>query len=754
MVATKLRFCQQKGKFMLASEGDKSISCFIWDDGNDGLEQKELERGCLKWNGHGMLYVTFDKSGNVKNEEDVIAIELFSIENQITISTISCNKGDISKIICIENGSDTTTVDSVEDIFTFLQNIRLDSADTALAFEEHARSQTIDLMSPTSSRSCPETPIASNPKRKSGGEGKQSKVKKAKTIKELSKQELELQEMEILTSKFGRFSSELKELPTKAPRRLNFNTLAHNYTIRNLNNTHVAYLVKLMKEKSWHHEETIFLVVKYSNDPIYYVLDGNHRFEAYTIFNIEATSPFTTVKCKVYENLSYEQILILTQPSNTVYKKLHLTELQMVKLALDLIKKRHISIPSKNHKSAAVFNKLMKSAIGEDYMVIVTELIQLHPYVLEQLQNQTYNDIPLSQSKFSTRFWRSFIAAVNKNTKYALEVLTDKSNTSPDHFIKGWKNVTVDLLSYLESHGPHTFKNENDAVKYLTGKDSITAVSVKRLLTESGALKNIKRTSKKCSINWKSVRKSISDYVLNKSPCSNVSWLGSTISNYLTYSFIVIYDPSTEVMESVRAVCDTSVIILLGSSHSPAPVIPETISTLSLHVLVHAPPLIDSASNTLPCVALNASLYIPDIPDGSVEEKVMLISELAANRECKLATTLLLEDLSIYGPYSKDQTNALVQDVTFPGLTNLLRNMHWHHNVHVVANNECQVIVEKLLFEQKRNSTEHSNETEEDTDDKESSENNGAMEGPSQIQNNDIMDPDRLLLSDDDNSNF
>uniref|UniRef100_A0A914Y4B0 Uncharacterized protein n=1 Tax=Panagrolaimus superbus TaxID=310955 RepID=A0A914Y4B0_9BILA len=147
----------------------------------------------------------------------------------------------------------------------------------------------------------------------------------------------------------------------------------------------------------------------------------------------------------------------------------------------------------------------------------------------------------------------------------------------------------------------------------------------------------------------------------------NVSWLGSTISNYSPYSFIVIYDPSAEVMESIRPICETSVVILLGSPHSPAPIIPETISTLSLHVLVHAPPLIDHASSTLPCVALNASLYIPDIPDGTEEEKMMSLSELAVNRECKLATTLLLENLSIYGPYSKEQTNALVRDVAFPG---------------------------------------------------------------------------------------
>jgi hypothetical protein len=69
----------------------------------------------------------------------------------------------------------------------------------------------------------------------------------------------------------------------------------------------------------------------------------------------------------------------------------------------------------------------------------------------------------------------------------------------------------------------------------------------------------------------------------------------------------------------------------------------------------------------MPCVALHASLYIPDIPDGTDEQKTLVISELAVNRECKLATTLLFEDLSIYAPYSKDQTNALVAYVNFPG---------------------------------------------------------------------------------------
>uniref|UniRef100_A0A914YFQ9 Uncharacterized protein n=1 Tax=Panagrolaimus superbus TaxID=310955 RepID=A0A914YFQ9_9BILA len=137
--------------------------------------------------------------------------------------------------------------------------------------------------------------------------------------------------------------------------------------------------------------------------------------------------------------------------------------------------------------SVETFNKLMKAAIGDSYLIIVTEIIQLHAHILNELESKEIDGVPISQRKFTARFWRAFITSVKKNSKNALAILKNPEFKSDDDFIKAWRNTSLDLLSYLDEFGAHGFVDDKTAAKFFTKNELTSPETVKKLLFHSSA---------------------------------------------------------------------------------------------------------------------------------------------------------------------------------------------------------------------------------------------------------------------------
>uniref|UniRef100_A0A914YA82 Uncharacterized protein n=1 Tax=Panagrolaimus superbus TaxID=310955 RepID=A0A914YA82_9BILA len=246
----------KKKKVTLLTEGSEAVSRFVWDTGFESLEEKALEQGALKWTGLCMIYICLDRLGDEGRQED--------------IWTTCCYIGKVSNIISVETNSGATKVEEISDIFAFLQNIRKDddtsssagsTTDTSAVFGANSQSIQNVLESNTPSQSgngssVPQTPKPVKKKRPSLDEPektteskkpkREQKPKKVKVV-EKSKKELELDEMNSLVSRISRFSTELKDKSAKASRRVPFKDLAHDFTIRNLNQAFVKDIVRMME---------------------------------------------------------------------------------------------------------------------------------------------------------------------------------------------------------------------------------------------------------------------------------------------------------------------------------------------------------------------------------------------------------------------------------------------------------------------------------------------------------------------------
>uniref|UniRef100_A0A914YPD8 Uncharacterized protein n=1 Tax=Panagrolaimus superbus TaxID=310955 RepID=A0A914YPD8_9BILA len=621
MKPTVILFNTVRKKFTKRSEGDPMITHFAWDTNTDALEQKDLLICVLRWDGHGMIW--------------------FLCLNFLIWTTFKY-VGRLTKVISLEKDQKMTSPESLDDVFEFLKEIRLDSSPSTPASATSTQSFTglsaessssgslrVSLGSPLENTGTPKRKIQKSEPTKSDKIPKNKK--KVGAIKEKTTRQLEVEEMYNVADRFCRFSNEMKNVPAPVPRRLKLEELVHDNTIRGINYGFVDNLVKVMSGNNmWHHDQTLFIVCKSASPGKFNVLDGNHRLEAYLKYNRSASQPYTHVRCIVYEILKYEQILLVTQPSNTVFKKLDLTELQMVRISLDLLEKRKLPIPKQDKKSRAAFNKLMKTAIGNDYLVIATEIIQKLPlYVITILEQQKFKNSTMSHSKFSSRFWRILFSAVRKDCEASLAVIATLETCNVEEVQKRLFKVDIHLITHLET----VFHNSN---------------------------------RKAAAVDWKQVKKVIGEFIKTKAQCKNLNFLGDDVPDFSKYSFIVVFDPSPQVLQRLSS-CETSVIILIAPFHETAPVLPCTNPTLLLNILVRDPPIVDFPTSTIPVVTVEASLYVPDAPDSSDEAKLTFLSELATEKKCRLSSTLLFEHLSMFADYAKETNYALVRGAKFAG---------------------------------------------------------------------------------------
>lgn len=127
-----------------------------------------------------------------------------------------------------------------------------------------------------------------------------------------------------------RLISEHANLPKPVVLAVPLNLLEPDTTIRTLSLSNVNVLFEQIKKGAWQDNICFFIVVE--DDDKYRILNGNHRFHAMKKWNeiAEVSQRMQSVKCHVYTNLSYDQILLINAPSYTPLPHLPLTVLQKV----------------------------------------------------------------------------------------------------------------------------------------------------------------------------------------------------------------------------------------------------------------------------------------------------------------------------------------------------------------------------------------------------------------------------------------
>uniref|UniRef100_A0AC35GBD3 Uncharacterized protein n=1 Tax=Panagrolaimus sp. PS1159 TaxID=55785 RepID=A0AC35GBD3_9BILA len=103
----------------------------------------------------------------------------------------------------------------------------------------------------------------------------------------------------------------------------------------------------------------------------------------------------------------------------------------------------------------------------------------------------------------------------------------------------------------------------------------------------------------------------------------------------------------------------------------------------------------------MPVVTVAATVYIPELLDCEEEQRFQKLSSLAHDKGCRLASTLLLEDISIFGHYAKELNTALVSHINFLGFRQMILKFTAFEHLHVVGDEKIQNCVEEVLLERK-----------------------------------------------------
>lgn len=189
------------------------------------------------------------------------------------------------------------------------------------------------LTSPPPLPSPPSIPSpASKPKAKKNARKsslKSPKQPKIQKVKEVSNAEIE---RGTLVDFHRRLVDEHSSLPAPTTLTLPLELLDNDFTIRSLSQSNVDVLHEQMAGGLWQHQLCTFVVHKPRTADKYSIIDGNHRFLALIRYNaqVEASMRFLNVKCKIFVELNFNQILLANAPVFTPLPHANLTVLQKV----------------------------------------------------------------------------------------------------------------------------------------------------------------------------------------------------------------------------------------------------------------------------------------------------------------------------------------------------------------------------------------------------------------------------------------
>lgn len=161
-------------------------------------------------------------------------------------------------------------------------------------------------------------------KRKSGQTGTHKPAKIAKSVSNL-----DIDRGTILNFKNRLFNEHL-QLPKPITANISLDDLVPDTTLRDLSESNILLLLDQMVNGYWKPEICVFVVVEDGNK--YRILNGNHRYQAMIRMKNSPNSSrrITSVKCEMYNEISYDQILLINAPTFSPLPHLPLTLLQKV----------------------------------------------------------------------------------------------------------------------------------------------------------------------------------------------------------------------------------------------------------------------------------------------------------------------------------------------------------------------------------------------------------------------------------------
>uniref|UniRef100_A0A914QVA0 ParB/Sulfiredoxin domain-containing protein n=1 Tax=Panagrolaimus davidi TaxID=227884 RepID=A0A914QVA0_9BILA len=314
--------------FYTLEEGEDAVVRFLFDASAPSLPTADLKPGMIVWNGTQLTFLSQSQVETVKG------VEINANSDTITIWTTAANTGRCSLVSCLQ---DPTMVPILalftptpENFCNFLKGLKQASTST-LSASQSSLLNSAQPGTPSTSAFSPvisavnavETFPESTPRKRKAEMGKPRKSK-VKVVEKTSDQ-LRIERLEVLSKNHEVEESTFVYKPVT---KLDVKLLQHDSTIRGLRMDFVNRLLWQMNNGLWIHDAVVLIVHKVGEQ--YFVLDGNHRLEAYMLYlQDKLKHVYQKVNCRVYDALTFDQILLVVKPVNTDMEKLHLTELQM-----------------------------------------------------------------------------------------------------------------------------------------------------------------------------------------------------------------------------------------------------------------------------------------------------------------------------------------------------------------------------------------------------------------------------------------